>query len=697
MSTSRENTAQQRLYGAVVPLAKPISLNSELLVEQLQAVADAAGAHIWVHGEASSGKRGLLSSLRGGSTGIRIEMSGIDLHIRSESRPLCNPKAMHSFVNPTLWKSGTSGITGHKGYMMVSEEEKTASETSRDAMFDRATAVTLATAALADLPGAEGAIWLPARNALPISVFGSEMERFLDGQAPLMFWIRAQTIPAPVQAERQLGELSGDVFEPGVATMGLSAFMGSEIVAPPSHCDRDVVLDYLFALASAVIDENANLKDGALLGKGKNQMRLVMRKPGEHSERPYWELEAVNKPAAKPKPARPAVEEPLTSQPQVPQSPAHKQIPPQAPPEMPQQVRQQQVPPAMPQSPGLDAGLGAGLSGGVGRLPSTDKALVDPDDVLKAAMNSSDPLDALPAALRPPRPHPGMSPGGPGMSPPPPDAAGGLSTADAEAALRAAMENPHRSNAGNDATPAAPSMSEPSAPAPSMSVPSMPAPSEPSVPSDATADVDPAAALRRAMLGPSSPDGEIDDAPAARRPTRKAEPSRPEVKKPAKQAAEAPVPQQQLSPEDLEALPAALRPADPTLKPPPLDGGGLGEASREDIDALPAAMRPSESAQKPSEVGESSPAPAEASEIEAIVTDEDLKAKKSKAKAKKAPQKRRPPKRLPTSDDDSGSLGTDIPRPSAEERFDEDPPEPEGKRKDDTSFFDKHLRLVGRR
>ncbi|MDH3668382.1 MAG: hypothetical protein OEN23_15755, partial [Paracoccaceae bacterium] len=390
MSTSRENTAQQRLYGAVVPLAKPISLNRELLVGQLQAVADAAGAHIWVHGEASSGKRGLLSSLRGGSTGIRIEMSGIDLHIRGESKPLCNPKAMHSFINPTLWKSGTSGITGHKGYMMVSEEEKTAGETSRDAMFDRATAVTLATAALADLPGAEGVIWLPARNALPISVFGSEMERFLDGQAPLMFWIRAQTIPAPVQAERQLGELSGDVFEPGVATMGLTAFMGSEIVAPPSHCDRDVVLDYLFALASAVIDENANLKDGALLGKGKNQMRLVLRKPGEHSERPYWELEAVNKPAAKPKPARTAMEEPLTLQPEMPQTPAQVQIPPQAPPERPQQHVPPAIPPAMPQSPGLDAGLGAGLSGGlsggVGRLPSTDKALVDPDDVLKAAM-----------------------------------------------------------------------------------------------------------------------------------------------------------------------------------------------------------------------------------------------------------------------------------------------------------------------
>jgi hypothetical protein len=117
------------------------------------------------------------------------------------------------------------------------------------------------------------------------------MERFIDGQAPLQFWLRFQTLPAPVQQELELGELSGEALQPGVATVGLTAFIGAEIIAPPSICDRDTMLDHVLALASAVIDENAELKDGAVYGNaGDVLVRLNKRKAGQYSERPYWEL-----------------------------------------------------------------------------------------------------------------------------------------------------------------------------------------------------------------------------------------------------------------------------------------------------------------------------------------------------------------------------------------------------------------------
>jgi hypothetical protein len=169
-------------------------------------------------------------------------------------------------------------------------------------MFDRATAVTLATAAIANMAEAEaeGVIWLPARNAVPMGTFGSEMERFIDGQAPLQFWLRWQILPPPVQAEYELGELSGEALHPGVATIGLTAFIGAEIIAPPSNCEREMMLDHVFALASAVIDENAELKDGAVYGKaGGILVRLNMRKSGPYSERPYWELLPRPAPASK--------------------------------------------------------------------------------------------------------------------------------------------------------------------------------------------------------------------------------------------------------------------------------------------------------------------------------------------------------------------------------------------------------------
>ena len=60
------------------------------------------------------------------------------------------------------------------------------------------------------------------------------------------------------------------------------------------------MLDHVFALASAVIDENAELKDGAVYGKaGGIMVRLSKRKSGQYSEQPYWELLPRPAPASK--------------------------------------------------------------------------------------------------------------------------------------------------------------------------------------------------------------------------------------------------------------------------------------------------------------------------------------------------------------------------------------------------------------
>jgi len=293
MVGSREQAGQQPIYGAAVPLAKAIKLDRERVHDELRSLVALAGARVRMI-DGQSGKGGLLAGLRSKSSEHMCEIAGVRLVIKAEARPLCSPSVMHSFINPSIWRGGLSGMTSHRAHLLVAEAEgDTASggNNSRDAMFDRATAVTLATAAIANMAEAEGVIWLPARNAVSMGTFGSEMERFIDGQAPLQFWLRWQVLPPPVQAEHELGALSGDALQPGVATVGLRAFIGSEIIAPPSNCDRDVMLDHVFALASAVIDENAQLKDGAVYGKaGGIMVRLSKRNAGPYSERPYWEL-----------------------------------------------------------------------------------------------------------------------------------------------------------------------------------------------------------------------------------------------------------------------------------------------------------------------------------------------------------------------------------------------------------------------
>ena len=50
-------------------------------------------------------RRGLLSSLTGSAEELRIEIGGMKLAISLVSKPLCNPTAMHGFINPVLWKS----------------------------------------------------------------------------------------------------------------------------------------------------------------------------------------------------------------------------------------------------------------------------------------------------------------------------------------------------------------------------------------------------------------------------------------------------------------------------------------------------------------------------------------------------------------------------------------------------------------
>ena len=300
MATPRERAGRQPVYGAAVPLAKPVRLDRKKVHEVLRALVAEAGARVRMIDD-GPGKAGLLSGLRSKSSEIICEIAGVRLMIRAASRPLCSASTMHSFINPSIWRGALGGMTGHRAHLLIAEAESDGvSANSRDGMFDRATAVTLATAAIANLAEAEGVIWLPARNAVPMGTFGSEMERFIDGQAPLQFWLRWQVLAPPVQAEYELGELSGEALHPGVATVGLTAFIGAEIIAPPSNCERDVMLDHVFALASAVIDENAVLKDGAVYGKaGGILVRLNKRKSGPYSERPYWELLPRPAPAAK--------------------------------------------------------------------------------------------------------------------------------------------------------------------------------------------------------------------------------------------------------------------------------------------------------------------------------------------------------------------------------------------------------------
>ena len=301
MAGHAERSGQQALFGAAIPLAKATRLDRDRVAAELREVVGLAGARVRMLEAREEPRRGLLGGLVGRADDIHCEIAGVRIEIRSEARPLAKASVLHGFVNPAVWRGSLTRLAEHRAHILIAEAQATPGE-SRDARFDRATAVTLATAVVADVVGAEAVIWLPGRNAVPMSVFGAEMERFIDGEAPLRFWLRWQILPAPVQSEHELGKLSGEALNPGVATIGMRPFLGAELVAPPSNCDRDVMLDHVFGLASAVIDENAELKDGAVYGKADDIMvRINYRKSGPYGEG-YWELLPRPAPAAKARP-----------------------------------------------------------------------------------------------------------------------------------------------------------------------------------------------------------------------------------------------------------------------------------------------------------------------------------------------------------------------------------------------------------
>lgn len=290
MAGSSERSGKQALFGAAVPLAHALRLDRERLAHELREVVGLAGARVrMLDAPAAPGRRGLLGALGGRHEEVRCEIAGVRLSIEASARPLAKGSVLHAFVNPAVWRGSLTQLVEHKAHVLVAEADE-GRGSGRDAMFDRATAVTLATAVVADLVAAESVIWLAGRNAVPMSVFGAEMERFIDGQAPLRFWLRWQVLPPPVQSEVELGKLIGEALNPGVATVGMKPFIGAELVAPPSNFERDVMLDHLFALASEVIDENAELKDGAVYGKADDIMvRVNYRQSGPYGG-PYWEL-----------------------------------------------------------------------------------------------------------------------------------------------------------------------------------------------------------------------------------------------------------------------------------------------------------------------------------------------------------------------------------------------------------------------
>ena len=122
MASSNQKASQQPLYGAAVPLAKPIKLDRETVQNALRTLVAQAGARVRMVDDGTA-KRGILSGLRSKPAEFQCEIAGVRLTIRAESRPLCSASVMHSFINPAIWRGSLTGMTGHRAHLLIAEAE----------------------------------------------------------------------------------------------------------------------------------------------------------------------------------------------------------------------------------------------------------------------------------------------------------------------------------------------------------------------------------------------------------------------------------------------------------------------------------------------------------------------------------------------------------------------------------------------
>ncbi|WP_285674018.1 hypothetical protein [Paralimibaculum aggregatum] len=242
---------------------------------------------------------GLLGALRRSPPEtVAFELDGVRLRVSLHGEPFADRLEMGRYVNPVMWERGLGEFTDHRAYYKV-HEAGIEGEEGPDAIFDRAAAVTATASVVARLSEPVGAIWLAARNSVPMRTFGAAMEQLKEGTAPLSFWLRWHVIPP--------GEMED--YNSGIVTGGLAAFTGREIMARPSVTETRVMIDHAFELARRMIDEKMAISDNqAVDGDGGARLRLRLGGRHRRGDSPVVEMSLLKGAAPRARPAEPGAE-----------------------------------------------------------------------------------------------------------------------------------------------------------------------------------------------------------------------------------------------------------------------------------------------------------------------------------------------------------------------------------------------------
>lgn len=291
-------------FSAVLPLRRKTTLEAADLIPALRLFVESSGARVTIDPrmtrQAEPARPGLIARVLGRGRRMLFDLDGVQMRVSVVNRPFRGRDGMRGFVNPGVWADGLAPLLDHRAHVLIEETGIADEEEGPDELFDRAAAVTATAFVAAGLTEPAGAIWLPARNAIPASMLSEEMEGLIAGHAPLRLWMRWQVIaPAPRQEAC-----------PGLVTSGLAPLIGREIVAWPSRVETHRQVENVIALARRLIDEGVEIvaKKHLAVG-GDTHLSVRQRATTPDDEVPVFEV-AV--PGTEPPPPAEEAPDPFT-------------------------------------------------------------------------------------------------------------------------------------------------------------------------------------------------------------------------------------------------------------------------------------------------------------------------------------------------------------------------------------------------
>ncbi|MEM6422885.1 MAG: hypothetical protein AAF698_09870 [Pseudomonadota bacterium] len=258
----REQLVKREHFASVLPLSEPYAPDMEDLVARMEKAVEGSGARVLLHPEMrkveAAEKGGPLNFLSRPTLTkmLIVVIDHVGIFIGARDGRMEHRDTLGNWANTDLWPDGPAEISKHRAWVEIADLGfmRDRGVERLDRAFNRAAAVTAATAAVVEASKPLGVLWHPAKNAMSVQDFTDQFGRVIKGEAPVEFWLRYLFLKPEDPRE-----------EEGVITKGLAPFTDHEIEVLPSVMRKEDARTLAFDFARLVIDRGAVPRTGMVI------------------------------------------------------------------------------------------------------------------------------------------------------------------------------------------------------------------------------------------------------------------------------------------------------------------------------------------------------------------------------------------------------------------------------------------------